>query len=141
MTAKKTTTKTAPAKAVKAKPAKTAAPEATPAPDLVQVGSILVEIAPPPAKNAKAKPAKKAKAPTGKKVSAIDAAAQVLAGAKEPMNCKEMIEAMTKRALWTSPGGKTPHATLYSSIIREIAAKGDDARFKKTERGRFAANG
>jgi hypothetical protein len=86
-----------------------------------------------------AKAVKKAKAPKEKKVSAIDAAAQVLAGAKEPMNCKAMIEAMAKRALWTSPGGKTPHATLYSAIIREIALKGKEARFAKTERGKFVA--
>ncbi|MCO6455486.1 MAG: winged helix-turn-helix domain-containing protein [Pirellulaceae bacterium] len=99
-----------------------------------------------PAKKADAtKPAaKKAKATNGeakaKKVSAIDAAAQVLAGAKEPMNAKQMIEAMAAKGLWTSPGGKTPHATLYSAILREINEKGKDARFKKTERGRFAAN-
>ena len=93
-----------------------------------------------PAPEAKAtKAAKKAKAPKEKKVSAIDAAAQVLAGAKEPMNAKEMIEAMAAKGLWSSPGGKTPHATLYSAIIREIATKGKDARFKKTERGHFAA--
>jgi hypothetical protein len=57
------------------------------------------------------------------------------------MGCKEMIEAMAAKGLWTSPGGKTPAATLYSSIIREIATKGKDARFVKTERGRFAVNG
>ena len=91
------------------------------------------------AKATKAKAAKKAKEPKEKKVSAIDAAAQVLASSKEPMNCKEMIEAMAKKALWTSPGGKTPHATLYSAIIREIALKGKEARFVKTERGKFAA--
>ena len=85
------------------------------------------------------KSAKKAKAPKAKKVSAIDAAAQILAGAKEPMNCKEMIEAMAKRALWTSPGGKTPHATLYSAIIREIAIKGKECRFVKKDRSLFAA--
>ena len=88
---------------------------------------------------AKTKTAKKTKAPKEKKVSAIDAAAQVLAGAKEPMNCKEMIDAMAKQALWTSPGGKTPHATLYSAIIREIATKGKEARFVKKDRGQFAA--
>jgi len=89
--------------------------------------------------------AKKAKAAAssadGKKLSAIDAAAKVLATAKEPMNCKELIEALAAKKLWTSPGGKTPHATLYSAILREIATKGKDARFKKTERGKFAANG
>ena len=56
------------------------------------------------------------------------------------MACKELIEAMEKKGLWTSPGGKTPHATLYSAILREINAKGKEARFKKTDRGRFAIN-
>jgi hypothetical protein len=47
---------------------------------------------------------------------------------------------MAKKRLWTSPGGKTPHATLISAILREIQAKGKDARFKKAERGKFAIN-
>ena len=88
------------------------------------------------------KPAKKAKSPKEakeKKLSAIDAAAQVLAASKEPMNAKQMIEAMAAKGLWTSPGGKTPHATLYSAIIREVATKGKESRFVKTERGKFAA--
>ena len=93
-----------------------------------------------PAKAA-AKPAKakKAKEPKAKKVGALDAAAHVLAGSKEPLNCKAMIEVMAKKGLWTSPGGKTPHATLYSAIIREIALKGKEARFVKKDRGLFAA--
>jgi hypothetical protein len=91
------------------------------------------------------KPAKKpakAKAttePQDKKLSAIDAAAKLLAETKEPMNCKQMIEAIAAKGYWTSPGGKTPHATLYSAIIREISVKGNEARFTKTERGQFAA--
>jgi hypothetical protein len=28
---------------------------------------------------------------------------------------------------------------VYSAILREIATKGKDARFKKTERGKFAS--
>jgi len=84
---------------------------------------------------------KAAKPPKEKKVSAIDAAAQVLASASEPMNCVQMIEAMTKKSLWSSPKGKTPHATLYSAILREINVKGKDARFKKTERGHFKHSG
>jgi hypothetical protein len=87
----------------------------------------------------KAKKAKVPKEPKDKKLSAIDAAAQVLAAGKEPMTSKEMIEAMAAKSLWSSPGGKTPHATLYSAIIREIALKGKEARFVKTERGKFAA--
>ncbi len=83
------------------------------------------------------KPAKTPSAPKPKRLSAIDAAAQVLAGSKVPMRAKEMIAAMEAKGLWKSPGGKTPEATLYAAIIREIAAKGKDARFKKHERGVF----
>ncbi|WP_425618048.1 winged helix-turn-helix domain-containing protein [Anatilimnocola sp. NA78] len=90
----------------------------------------------PEGKTAKAaeKPSREGKQ---KKVSAIDAAAQLLAEVGMPMNCVEMIEAMATKGLWASPGGKTPHATLYSAIIREIGLKGNEARFVKAERGRF----
>src|SRR6188508_2254143 len=85
-------------------------------------------------KSAKTAPAKKTKATSEakqKKMSAIDAAAKLLTASSEPMNCKALIEAMAKKGLWTSPGGKTPHATLYSAILREIATNGKEARFKK----------
>jgi hypothetical protein len=72
-------------------------------------------------------------------VSCLDAAARVLVEAGEPLNARQMIEAITAKGYWTSPAGKTPHATLYSAIIREISVKGNDARFRKTERGKFAA--
>lgn len=88
----------------------------------------------------KSKPAAKTAPAPDKKLSAIDAAFTVLKGSKEPMNTREMIEAMASKKLWTSPGGKTPHATLYSAILREINEKGKEARFTKTERGRFQAN-
>src|SRR5262245_49230455 len=87
----------------------------------------------------KAEKAAKQKAVKPKKLSALDAAAKLLAETGQPMNCQEMIEAMAKKGLWTSPGGQTPHATLYSAILRELKAKGKEARFKKTERGKFAA--
>jgi hypothetical protein len=73
------------------------------------------------------------------KLPALDAAHKVLVGAKAPMNCKELIEAMAKRGLWTSPGGKTPHATLSAAIGKEIATKGKESRFRKTGPGKFAA--
>ena len=82
---------------------------------------------------------KPAKEPKPKRVSALDAAAQVIAGAKVPMRAKEMIAEMEAKGLWKSPGGKTPEATLYAAIIREIAAKGDKARFKKHDKGVFVA--
>ena len=80
---------------------------------------------------------KKPKAPGGNgKLSGLDAAAQILGKAKEPMGCKDIVEQAITQGLW-SPGGKTPHATLYAAIIREIAKKGTDARFEKVDRGRF----
>ncbi len=85
------------------------------------------------------KPTKAAKAIKPKRISALDAAAQVLAASSVPMRAKEMIAAMEAKGLWKSPGGKTPEATLYAAIIREIAAKGTAARFKKHERGVFVA--
>ena len=78
------------------------------------------------------------KEPKAKKPSALDAAVKVLAEAGSPMNCQEMIHAMAEKGYWTSPGGQTPQATLYSAILREINVKDEDARFVKSERGKFA---
>ena len=85
--------------------------------------------------------ARKSAAVKPKRVGALDAAAQVLKKSDKPMRSREMITAMAEQGLWTSPAGKTPHATLYAAILREIAAKGAEARFKKIERGQFAFNG
>jgi len=127
MSKTKTTKKAAAPKATKSAKAPKAAPAKT------------AEATKPAATKSKAKASDNGEAKT-KRVSAIDAAAQLLATSKEPMGCKELIEAMAAKGLWTSPGGKTPHATLYSAILREITVKGKDARFTKTDRGRFAAN-
>ncbi|MGV3483350.1 MAG: winged helix-turn-helix domain-containing protein [Planctomycetaceae bacterium] len=71
-----------------------------------------------------------------KKLSCIAAALKVLGESADPMNAKEMIDAMQSKGYWSSPGGKTPHATLYSAILRELA-KGEESKFVKSERGRF----
>jgi hypothetical protein len=63
----------------------------------------------------------------------------VLTRENKSLNAKELIDAMTGYGLWTSPGGKTPHATLYAAILREITTKGEAARFRKTTKGHFAA--
>jgi hypothetical protein len=87
-----------------------------------------------------AKPKRQRKAPAEpkeKKLSALDAAAKVLGEAGQPMTCPEMIDAMAAKQYWTSPGGQTPAATLYSAILREVNTKGTESRFVKTERGRF----
>ena len=73
-----------------------------------------------------------------KKLSALDAAARVLGESGQAMNCQEMVAAMAAKGYWSSPGGKTPSSTLYSAIHRELKTKGSDARFRKTERGKFS---
>jgi hypothetical protein len=71
-----------------------------------------------------------------RKPSGLDAAATVLAEAGEPLNTKDMVERMLAKGLWQT-GGKTPAATIYAAILREITVKGDQSRFRKTERGKF----
>lgn len=76
-------------------------------------------------------------------MSALDAAAQILTGltgdeAKQGISAQDLTDRMAKQKLWISPGGKTPQATLYAAILREMRTKGGDARFAKTERGHFA---
>ena len=84
-----------------------------------------------------ARPPRQVQAAPSQRLSALDAAAKVLAETGKPMTTREMIEAMAVKGYWTSPGGATPWATLYSSILRELAIKGKGARFVKTERGKF----
>ena len=96
-----------------------------------------------PTQVAPANPKRQRKAPAEpkeKKVSALDAAARVLAEENRPMTCQELIEAMAAKGYWASPKGATPAATLYSAILRELTTKGSAARFIKTERGKFAFN-
>ena len=83
-------------------------------------------------KSPKRKPAAKTE-----KLSQMAAALKVLQQAKEPLTCKQMVEQMTKKGLWQSPGGKTPDQTLYASILRDIQKHGDDSQFRKVDRGLF----
>jgi hypothetical protein len=73
-----------------------------------------------------------------KKLSALDAAVRVLGESGQAMSCAELIAAMAAQGYWSSPKGRTPAATLYSALLRELQTKGDQARFCKTDRGKFA---
>ena len=76
----------------------------------------------------------KAKRPSG-----LDAAARVLAEADESMSVKQIVAVAFEKGYWKSDG-RTPHATIYSAMIREMATKGDAARFERgTRRGTFRA--
>lgn len=67
-----------------------------------------------------------------KKLSLLNAAAQVLAACREPMNCKEIIAKAVEMGLWIPTEAKTPEQTLYSGIFREIKTAAEP-RFKKSE--------
>jgi hypothetical protein len=75
-----------------------------------------------------------------KRLSALDAAAKVLAEEGRPLSCQELIGRMAGKAYWVSPGGKTPAATLHSAMTREITPKGEQSRFRKAGPGRFTLN-
>jgi len=97
------------------------------------------------APKAAAKPAttqRKTKAATKpakeKKPSGLDLSAKVLADSKEPLNAKTIAERAIAAGWKTS--GKTPHATLYAAMIREISDKGKESRFEKVDRGLFRAS-
>ncbi|MHB1158458.1 MAG: winged helix-turn-helix domain-containing protein [Phycisphaerales bacterium] len=138
--------KPATGKKPKAKPDITAAVEAVRAKDAaanahaVDAERVPIDQALKAAKQPKAPGSKTPKAPKVKKVSGLDAAAQVLKDKGEPMHCKDIVQAMLDKGLWQTRG-KTPAATMYSAILREITTKGPSggSRFTKTDRGLFAA--
>ncbi len=86
----------------------------------------------------KTKAAQRAGATGQSKLSALDAAAKILGETGQAMTCRELIAAMAAKVYWTSPTGKTPQATLYAALAREIQIKKDQARFRKSGRGTFA---
>jgi hypothetical protein len=116
--ATKATKVATPAVAARREPPKAAKEAKTPAPATKPV-------APPKAKDGK--------------MSALDAAAAVLKDASKPMNCKEIVEAMAAKGLWSSPAGKTPWATLNAAMLRDIKAKGAESRFRRADKGLFAS--
>ena len=74
-----------------------------------------------------------------KRLSLLNAAVIVLkdAGPEHPMNCKEILEAILERQLWTPTNCKTPEQTLYGSIFREINAKEHPRIVKSNVKGKF----
>jgi outer membrane biosynthesis protein TonB len=79
-------------------------------------------------------------APTraNKPLSGLEAAAIILREASTPLNAQDLVGLMLERGLWKTDG-KTPAATIYAAMIREIRSKGSASRFLKADRGRFAA--
>ena len=74
-----------------------------------------------------------------KRMSLLSAAVEVLkaAGPEHPMNCKEILEAILERHLWTPTDCKTPEQTLYGSLFREINTKEHPRIVKSNVKGKF----
>jgi hypothetical protein len=83
-----------------------------------------------------AKKTKAPKEPKPERHSLLSLAAKVLAESAEPLNCQQMVEKVLATGLWQTKG-RTPAATLYSAILRQIQTKGEQAQFRKVERGKF----
>ena len=85
------------------------------------------------ASKARAEKKTKAARPKGeRKGGALDAAVRVLREAGKPMTCDDIVKAALAKGYWQTKG-QTPGATLYAAVIREIAAKGKTARFRRAE--------
>jgi len=99
----------------------------------VQKGNLAEGVTVPAPRKRKAAGAGKEKA---KRPSGLDSAVVVLAEAGKPMNTADIVARLVETGLWKTKG-KTPSATIYAAIIREIASKGAESRFRKTDRGHF----
>ena len=97
-------------------------------------GGILVDVVETTTPTATPAPKSK-KEPKAKKVSGLALVAQVLKDKGEPMAAKAIADAVIAAGWQTK--GKTPAATLYSAMLREIDGKPGDSRFIKTGRGLF----
>jgi hypothetical protein len=71
-----------------------------------------------------------------RKLTMLDAAAEILKNVSHPMSAKELIVAMEDSGIWKSPAGKTPWNTLVAAISRD--AQKATPRFQKTGKGMFA---
>lgn len=76
-----------------------------------------------------------------KKLSLLEAAAQILKRSRTPLNTKEILAKVIESGLWSPNGGKTPEQSLYSAIFREINSK-ENPRFRKSaeKKGSFEYN-
>ena len=80
----------------------------------------------------RAKKAKVAKPKGERKPGYLDAAVRVLQEAGKPMQCGEIVQQALAKGYWQTKGA-TPGATLYAAVLRECAAKGAKARFRRAE--------
>lgn len=68
-----------------------------------------------------------------KKLSLLDAAAQILKEAGEAMNTRSLVKQAIERRLWNPTTCKTPEQSLYGAIFREIKVA-ENPRFRKSSK-------
>ena len=74
-------------------------------------------------------------------LSLVDAAAVVLADHANGLKARDLFDEITKRGLWSTDKGKTPHQTLAAALSRLIDRNGKSSRFVRLERGVFGLRG
>ncbi len=72
-------------------------------------------------------------------MSSLNAAHRVLIEIGTPLNVRQIADAVRERGYAPNLNGKTPQATISSSIQREIARKESESRFYKAGKGLYAA--
>ena len=71
-------------------------------------------------------------------MSTLSAAHRVLLEAGHPMKVQEIMETALAKG-YCKVGGKTPFCTFNGGMRSEITRKGDESRFKRVDKGLFAA--
>lgn len=105
--------------------------------DISKVLGVPVGIVPP--KSRAAAPAKVGVAgpASASRMTFLDAAESILKVCKGgPLGCNEMVLQATEAGLLETRG-RTPEATLYSAILRDMQKHGEASRFVKKGRGEF----
>jgi len=71
------------------------------------------------------------------RLNILDAAQRVLSETQTAMTTREILKYAAEKQYWVSDA-PTPWLTLHAAISRDIQTGGEQSRFVKTERGRFA---
>ena len=89
------------------------------------------------------RPAKRVKRPPMKmlviveRLNILEAARRVLSETRKAMTTREIVKYAAEKQFWISDA-ETPWATLHAAISRDIKTGGEESRFMKAERGKFA---
>lgn len=72
-------------------------------------------------------------------MTTLDAAAEVLRDAGEPLHIKSITDRMLESGLWQSQA-KVPHHSVSGCVTEDIASKGKDSKFRRVRPGVYGLN-